>query len=173
MSRTSEDVVLDWIPCSSDDDLRPPKELKSFQRDWFENLKWAMFRNRQMQGYLPVTSDLWKIAGSHRRDYWDANKSEVMIAFKFRRAAGYGEVMYLPALLKVIDEQRKLLQQKKSRGNVGRKVGDYFISQSVFDFEVQKQHTSETVPKKSPKMIEREQRELQSRICEARKRGLA
>ena len=175
-----KDEVLDWIPNKRS--LRAPRTLRDFQRDWFANLRDAMFDNRELQGYLPITSDLWKIAGAHRRDFWDANKSEVMAAFEFRRLAGYGEVMYFPALLQVIAEQRKLLRQKKSRspsgGNVGKKVGDSFLSQSVFDFAVQsqKQNQNETArakPVKSVKLLEREERERQTRIMEAKRRGLA
>lgn len=168
-----QEEVLDWIPNKRS--LRAPRTLRDFQRDWFANLRDAMFDHRELQGYLPITSDLWKIAGAHRRDFWDANKSEVMAAFEFRRLAGYGEVMYFPALLEVIAEQRKLLRQKKSRspggGNVGKKVGDSFLSQSEFDFEVQ--NKTRAKPVKSVKLLEREERERQARLTEAKRRGLA
>ena len=164
--------VLDWIPNKRV--LRAPRHLRDFQRDWFANLRDAMFDNRELQGYLPVTSDLWKIAGAHRRDFWDANKSEVMAAFEFRRLAGYGEVMYFPALLEVIAEQRKLLRQKKSRspggGNVGRKVGSAFLSQSEFDFEVQ--NKTRAKPPKSAKLAEREEKERRDGLKRATKMGV-
>ena len=149
--------VLGWIPNKRS--LRAPRHLRDFQRDWFINLRDAMFDNHEMQGYLPITSDLWKIAGAHRRDFWDANKSEVMAAFEFRKLAGYGEVMYFPSLLEVIAEQRKLLRQKRSRspggGNVGRKVGSAFLSQSEFDFEV-RAHEEGASNAKRPSASERD-----------------
>jgi hypothetical protein len=143
---------LSWIPRGSEDALRPPREFRDFQRSWFTELLWAMFSHKTMQGYLPVTSDLWKIAGAHRRDFWDANKSEVMAAFKFKKTAGCGEVMYFPPLIEVIEEQRKLVKGRRSRApnvsNCGQKCGGSFISQSSFDFEVQKE---EAEKRKSPR----------------------
>jgi hypothetical protein len=151
--KQDEEINLSWIPRGSEDQLRPPRELRDFQRSWFAELLWAMFDHKPMQGYLPVTPDLWKIAGAHRRDFWDANKSEVMAAFKFRKTAGYGEVMYFPPLIEVIEEQRKLVKGKRSRAptvsNCGEKCGGSFISQSSFDFELQKEEAEKRKPSRS------------------------
>jgi hypothetical protein len=104
---------LDWIPL--DRTIRPPAGLKDLQQGWFWNLLLASFFDQsEMQGYLPITSQLWLIAGAHRRDLWEAHKSPVMAAFDVLKLEGGKEVLYFPPLIESIRKQRTRLRNRKS-----------------------------------------------------------
>lgn len=131
---------LDWIP----NKLKAPRHLRDFQRSWFTELRDAMFENAEMQGYLPKTGDLWRVAGAHDRAFFERNCAAVMACFNSRHLNDDQEVIFYPPLLDLIDSQRE-----KLRGNRrARESPSNSFSQSAFDFEVQKQNQSESVPAK-------------------------
>lgn len=101
-----------------------------------------MFDNQEMQGYLSVTSNLAWIAGAHRIDFWDANKSVVMACFSRATVAGQ-EVIYYPPLVRLIEKQLKLLKQKKSRAGPDALASESCLSLS-FDFDSKNLTTSST-----------------------------
>jgi hypothetical protein len=129
---------LDWIPNRRT--LRAPRQIlkQEFERDWFNNLRDAMFDNLEMQGYLPKTDDLWRIAGARTRAFWNANCAAVMACFSSATVSGQ-EVIFLQSQLEVMDAQReKLRGTKRARASPSH-------SQSVFDFEVQNQRETVNV----------------------------
>lgn len=154
---------LDWIP----NKLRPPRYLKDFQRSWFMEIVTAMFENDEMQGYLPKTENLWRIAGSHDRAMWRSHCAAVMEAFESAQVSGREVIFYRP-LLDLIETQRT-----KLRGNT-RARADPSSLQSVLDFDLKKENGSEREkPAKSAKLLEREERDRESALQRAKKRGLA
>ena len=170
-----EKDVLTWIPRGPHDPLRPPKTLKDFQRSWFEELLWAMFDYAPMQGYLPATSDLFSLAGVHRKDFWDANKSELMAVLEVVQVAGRGEFVTYPPLLRVIAEQRKRLRMRKSRSPDKENVGSSLSLSFDFDSEVQNQKpevsTVRAKPPSSAKLKERERKERAANLEQAKKQA--
>jgi hypothetical protein len=161
---------LDWIP----NKLKPPRGLEDFQRDWWRNIIDAMFEN-EMQGYLPKRDDLWRIAGARTRAFWNANCAACTACFNSATVSGQEVIFYRP-LLDLIEAQ-----QKKLRGaSRARESPSNSHSQSVFDFELQKQNLGESVrearPEKRPpvsaKLADRMERERRSRLTETTKKGL-
>jgi len=164
---------LDWIP----NKLKPPRGLEDFQRDWWRNVIDAMFEN-DMQGYLPKRDDLWRIAGARTRAFWNANCAAVTACFNSATVSGQEVIFYRP-LLDLIDAQLG-----KLRGTKRAKDGpSNSHSQSVFDFELQKQNPGESVreassenarpkPPMSAKLADRMERERRSRLTETTRKGL-
>lgn len=181
-ARIAMDLVLKWIPWERS--LRPPAGLKDYQQAWFWNLLCASFDQQLMQGYLPVSSQLWKIAGAHCLDYWNQHKSEVLAAFEVRRLDNGKSVLFFQPLIDIMQVQAQRLRTKKGVGSplFSTVRAQPSISQSAFDFELQKQNRARSVreaqgetpqaPVKSQKMLEREECERRQRLTEARKRGL-
>ena len=131
---------LKWVPLPVDGSIGPPLGLKDFQVGWFWNLFWASLNNSEFPGYLPATrSNLWTFAGAHRRAHWDANCALVMAAFELREIAGR-QMLCLPGLITILDEQQKKLRNHKKSyvrnlNNDPQVSGDYSPSQSAFCFE--------------------------------------
>jgi hypothetical protein len=138
--------TLKWVPWERT--LRPPAGLKDFQQAWFWNLLCASFDQQQTQGYLPITSSLWKVAGAHRRDFWENHKSEVMTAFEVRRVENGTAVLFFPPLIEVMQVQVQRLRTKKSAGSplFSTVRAGTFSSPSQTDFDFEVQHQGESVP---------------------------
>lgn len=98
--------MLDWVPYHRilNARLRAPRHLKDFQRDWFTNFRDAMLDNGEMQGYLFLTSDLWRIAGAHNREYFEKHSSAVLACFS-RATMADREVIFFPPLIELIRTQ--------------------------------------------------------------------
>jgi hypothetical protein len=162
---------LNWIPRSPHDRLRAPRHLKDYQRSWFEELCWASLDQTEMQGYLPMTADLWRLAGAHCRDFWDKQKSAVLACFECATVVGQ-EVIFYPPLIEIINLQRKKI------GNRKRRVSDEEISsisigihrgggsplslssQSVFDFDLKKKPLNENYARAGYSQDDFDQRDL-------------
>ena len=160
---------LDWIP----NKLKAPQHLFDTQRDWWRNIVNAMFENDLMQGYLPKTADLCLLAGARTRAFWNAKCAAVLACFE-SATIGSQEVIFYRPLLDLITAQRG-----KLRGSKGaRESPSNSLSQSVFDFEVQKQNQSKSVrearakPAASEKLIERAEKDRRTQLTEATRRGL-
>jgi hypothetical protein len=138
---TESTAYLKWIPLPLDGSIGPPPGLKDFQVGWWWNLFCAALMNRHQQGYLNVSRDrLWIVAGSHHRAYWDANSAEVMEAFELREIAGR-EMWCLPALVQLVEEQRKKLRHREPReGGPGLISPSPSQSPSASDLKDQKQN---------------------------------
>jgi hypothetical protein len=135
---------LKWVPLPVDGSIGPPRGLTDFQVGWFWNLFWASFTNSDFPGYLPATATrntLWTFAGAHRRAHWDANCALVMAAFELREIAGR-KMLCLPALVDIVEEQKKKLRNHKKGGDFKglhsdpQRGGDYSPSQSGFNFDL-------------------------------------
>jgi hypothetical protein len=137
-------VNLKWVPLPVDGSIGPPMGLKDFQVGWFWNLFWASLKNAELPGYLPATrSNLWTVAGAHRPAHWDANCAVVMAAFELREIAGR-KMFCLPALISILEEQTKKLQNHKKRvvqnlNSDPQASGELSPSQSEFCFEHQRE----------------------------------
>jgi hypothetical protein len=126
-------------------------------------------------GYIPLCNDgckgcpacLYRLAGSHRRDFWDANKSEVLNRWERSQIAGQA-VLYFPPLIECLKEQLKLLHSKKNQlgAVVGKSRRSASILTSQFSFDFQKEDQKKK-PAKSEKALEREKRERESNAREA------
>jgi hypothetical protein len=135
---------LKWIPMPLDGTIHPPLGLTDFQVGWFWNLFWASLTNPEFPGYLPAArSTLWTFAGAHRRAHWDANCALVMAAFELREIAGR-KMWCLPALVNIIEEQKKKLRAYKkatdfkNRHSGPQEDGTCSPSQFGFDFDIKK-----------------------------------
>lgn len=95
---------LIWIPRNPFDQLRAPRHLKDFQRSWFDELNLEALANREMQGYLVVSVDLWRIAGAHNREYFQKHSSAVLACFS-RATMADREVIFFPPLIELIRTQ--------------------------------------------------------------------
>lgn len=105
---------LIWIPRNPFDQLRAPRHLKDFQRSWFDELNLEALANREMQGYLRLTSDLWRIAGAHNREYFEKHSSAVLACFSRAMMAG-GEVIFYPPLIEIIRSQLAKIHRENTR----------------------------------------------------------
>jgi len=113
LPRASADGVaqLTWVPW--DRSLQPPAGLTDFQQAWFWNLLRASFFDQtEMQGYLPITSNLWSIAGAKRSDFFDSHKSRLLACFEVRKVGGK-EVIYFPPLIQSMRRQLKRLRNRR------------------------------------------------------------
>jgi len=66
-----------------------------------------------MQGYLPITSNLWSIAGAKRSDFFESHKSRLLACFEVRKVGGK-EVLYFPPLIESMRKQMKRLRNRRS-----------------------------------------------------------
>lgn len=105
---------LDWIPRDPNGPLRAPRHLKDFQRSWFDEMVDSMFGNYEMQGYLPVTSDLWRTAGAHCREYFEKYNSAVLACFS-SATMGDREVIFYPPLIQIIREQLAKIRKENTQ----------------------------------------------------------
>ena len=140
------ELKLKWVPLPVDGSIGPPLGLKDFQVGWFWNLFWASLANVDSPGYLPaaaVRNTFWTLAGALTRERWDANSSAVLAAFEVREIAGR-KMLCLPALVEILEEQKKKLRNHK-KGDIRSShsntqvSGDSSLSQSAFDFELHNQ----------------------------------
>ena len=92
---------LNWIPLPVEHQLGPPKGLKDFQVGWFWSLFWASVK-AEWPGYLPLSDDLWMLAGALTRQRWDANAAAVLAAFEIQELAGHRRLIYFPPLVRII-----------------------------------------------------------------------
>lgn len=106
--------MLAWIPRNPFDRIRAPRHLKDFQRSWFDELNLEALANREMQGYLFVSSDLWRIAGSHSRDYFEKHSSAVMDCFS-RATMADREVIFYPPLIELIRTQLAKIHRENTQ----------------------------------------------------------
>lgn len=158
---------LEWIP----NKLKAPQHLFDTQRDWWRNIVDAMFENDLMQGYLPKTADLCLLAGARTRAFWNSKCAAVLACFE-SATVGSQEVIFYRPLLDLITMQREKLRGTKR----ARESPSNSLSQSVFDFEVQKQTSGKSVrevrPEKSAKLREREELERRSGLKRATRMGV-
>src|SRR6266496_5198429 len=106
-----QEKPLNWVPWERS--LCPPVGLTDFQQAWFWNLLRASFFDQtEMQGYLPITSNLWSIAGAKRSDFFESHKSRLLACFEVRKV-GEKEVLYFPALIELIVKQRRRLRSRR------------------------------------------------------------
>lgn len=134
---------LKWIPLPVDPPISPPAGLKDFQVGWFWNLFWASLKAESV-GYLPLSDDLWMLAGALTRERWDANSSAVLAAFEILELPGHRRLIYFPSLKAIIEAQLEKLKSKKrtpstlqdfqSFNRDPQMSGD--LSLSLFDFDV-------------------------------------
>jgi hypothetical protein len=132
---------LDWIPMGSPR-LRPPAHLKDFQRGWWINLFYAMF---DAGGYLLFTSDLWLLSGALTRSRWESHCDAVLATFENSVVEGK-RVIFLPAMIEVMEEQRKKLLRTRggfSKPTTGERARARSLSQSEFDFESRARNESD------------------------------
>jgi hypothetical protein len=131
-----------------DSPFLPPSGLTDYQAGWRFNLLIASLRNPVHQGYLiEPTDQLWRVAGSHRREYWDAHSREVMVAFEQRDIAGR-KMWCLPALVELVEQTRHLWKRRKGGGSSKASAPEPDVGESVsplhlpfaFDFESQRQN---------------------------------
>lgn len=163
---------LDWIP----NKLKPPPQLFDTQRDWWRNIVDAMFENDLMQGYLPKRTNFYQVACPRSRAFWEAHCATVIACFDHVEIESKEVITYRPLLDLISTQREKLRGPRRAREHPSNS-----ISQSVFDFEVQKQGSGKSVrevcpekrPPKSAKVLEREARDRQTRVIEAQRRGLA
>jgi len=106
--------MLVWIPRTPFDQIRAPRHLKDFQRSWFDELNMEALSNRDMQGYLTVTPDLWRIAGAHCREYWHQHSSAVMACFN-RATMGEREVIFYPPLIELLRTQLAKIHKENTQ----------------------------------------------------------
>lgn len=146
---------LEWIPF--DRTINPPSGLTDFQQAWFWNLLRASFFDQvEMQGYLPITSNLWSIAGAKRSDFFDSHKSRLLACFEVRKVGGK-EVLYFPPLVESMRRQWKRLRSRKGfssefstypQPSTERSGASTSPSQPAFDFD---SSSKDQIQKQKPK----------------------
>jgi len=109
--------------------------LSDVETGWFLRLVFSSAA-AERQGYLPISSDVWKVAGAKRSDYWDDHKSRVLACFNVRPIDGI-EYLCFPPLLDLLNRQRNDLQKWRARSH----------SLTGVDSKNQKQKLSECVQK--------------------------
>jgi hypothetical protein len=157
----------------ADLDFWIPDEWKDFKVGWQLNLMKASLRSRLL-GYIPLCEDgckgcpacLYRLAGSHRRDFWDANKSEVLNRWERSQIAGQN-VLYFPPLVECLKEQLKLYRSKKTQlqAVVGKSRRSRSLLTSQFSFEFEDEKNKK--PVLSEKLRARQELEQQSSRREA------
>ena len=106
---------LAWIPWYVDERrIHPPDGLKDFQQTWFWNLLFASL-SAEWQGYLPMSSNLWMLAGALTRERWDANSSAVLAAFEIQKMEDGKLLLFFPSLVETINSQFEKIRDKKKR----------------------------------------------------------
>jgi hypothetical protein len=117
--------------------------LLDYEVGWFFNLIFSSAA-AEPQGYLVDTSDLWRVAGARRSDFFDRNKSGVLARFKSREGDGI-KWLYFPPLLEILNRQSADLRKWRNR-----KTESPPLTHSLPDvaFEDQSQNLSECVPEK-------------------------
>jgi len=138
--------VLKWVPWERA--LRPPAGLKDYQQAWFWNLLCASFDQQNMQGYLPIRSQTWKLAGAHRQQMWDSHKAAVMAAFDVRKLEDGTTVLFYPPLIELLQYQVQRLRTKKGAGSplISTVRAGTSTSPSQIDFDFELQHQGKSVP---------------------------
>jgi 5-methylcytosine-specific restriction endonuclease McrA len=105
-------IIERWLPLPTIHQLHPPAGFKDYQVAWFWNLFWASLKSANM-GYLPLSEDLWKVAGALNRERWEAGKSVLLGAFDIIEHDGE-KLLYFPPLKAVIEQNLKMVRRKKS-----------------------------------------------------------
>jgi hypothetical protein len=121
--------ALRWIPMPVDGSMGPPPGLADFQQAWYWNLFWACLK-QETAGYLPVTLQLWAVAGAHCRACWEKSNAAVLAAFEAAEMDGT-KVIFLPSLVRTIQEQSRKLNAHKPLAR-GARAAD--PDQSGFEF---------------------------------------
>lgn len=91
--------------------------MRDFQRGWYMQLLLLSADNSERLGYLKLDSDLWKLAGAMRKDFFDSHKSVVLACFKTKEIDGEPWI-YNERLLKTIEDQLQKLNRKIGRNGV-------------------------------------------------------
>lgn len=67
-------------------------------------------------GYLPVSADLWRVAGAHCSHCFKKDGAIVLAAFERAEVAGRGVIFFRP-LIEVMQEQAEKIRSKKARAD--------------------------------------------------------
>jgi hypothetical protein len=119
-----------------------PAGLEDFQQGWFVNLLCASLE-AELQGFLPMSSNLWSIAGAKRKDFWESHKSRLLACFEVREMVDGKKLLFYPPLVALIEEGIRKINEKRRRFNpafsedstdVHKGCGD--LSPSLSDFDV-------------------------------------
>lgn len=91
--------------------------MKDFQRGWYWHLILLMTRSKPL-GYLPHDGQLWTLAGSHTKQYFERHAGLVLECFKVSEFDGRMWI-YSEPLLKVLNEQQLKHDQRVEKGRLG------------------------------------------------------
>jgi len=114
---------LTWIPLLVDrlEESGAWEELRDYQFAWYIKLLVKSTRSSR-RGYLRLdTGILWKLAGSHSRDYFERHWSAVLERFKVREIDGE-QWIYSPTMLEVLAEQTTKYRRKFPQNAQGKLV---------------------------------------------------
>jgi hypothetical protein len=164
--------MLPWLPFPCDGWSYRREGFKDFQEGWFWKLFFASLQS-EWPGYLPVSADLWRVAGAHCSHCFNKDSAIVLAAFERAEVAGRGVIFFRP-LIELMQEQAEKIRSKKARADfristvpqISTKSGSPSLSLDL-DFKEIKE-----APKISPKLAERFEKERRDGLTRARKRGL-
>lgn len=163
--------MLPWLPLPTDGWPFRREGFKDFQEGWFWKLFFASLQS-EWPGYLPVSADLWRVAGAHCSHCFVKDNAVVLAAFERAEVAGRG-VIYFRPLVELMQEQAEKIKSKKARADfristvplISTDVGRPSLSLDL-DFKEKKE------PEISPQLAERLEKERRAGLTEARKRRL-
>lgn len=104
-------MLFKWLPLPLD--LWVPKDFKDFETGWFVKLLIASLE-AETPGYLPVTRELWSLAGSHDGRFFQREGTRVLARFEAQQF-GRHRCLFFPPLVAVIEEQMRKIRGKRPR----------------------------------------------------------
>ena len=169
--------MLPWLPFPSDGWVYRREGFNDFQEGWFWKLFFASLQ-AEWPGYLPVSADLWRVAGAHCSHCFKKDGAIVLAAFERAEVAGRG-VIYFRPLVELMQEQAEKIKSKKARADfristVTQRSTDFgYPSLSlVFDFKEKKEDDENRRPPISDKLRARFELERRDGLREMTRRGL-
>jgi hypothetical protein len=138
---------LPWFPIYPDKLFSSGKWLamRDYQRGWYIHLLLLMTRSKPI-GYLPLDAQLWRLAGSHNRRFYDQHAAVVMACFKIREFGGRRWI-YNERLLTVLQEQD--VKHKRAIKNGKLNESNASISYSLVFKDFWEKHVWKCVNKKN------------------------
>jgi hypothetical protein len=122
---------LEWFPLYIDRLLSSPRwqHMHDYQRGWYIQLLLKSARSER-PGFLRLDSNLWRIAGANRPDFFESNKSEVMACFKLREMEGQTWI-FNERFVKTIGDQMKKLRKATTRSDASDVTGDFSVMRNA------------------------------------------
>jgi len=87
--------------------------LTDYETGWFFRLLLSSAA-AEPQGYLVNSSNLWRVAGARRPDFWESHKSNVLARFNSQEMDGR-QMLWFPPRLEIIHNGSEKLRNYRAR----------------------------------------------------------